>query len=317
MRQVTDVKAEPLPMTRAEKRGKIQPVSGAKPEAEVPEAPGMTRAQKRAAMAAAGPVIAPVPGLPFQPLVTVAVVALSGLLTISAFAGAPLVAVAVALAAGVNAWGWPGLLGLPSPRGTAFVLGVGSAAAIGTVLATRTEPFLKHMPAALAGAMIVAFLHQLARRDGRPRLGHHGALATVLGQLEARAERDRLGRARLGAVAAVDAAHEVDLVPLGISLPGRDRILRIVLGREDVDAPHRTRGGAQLAPDASLEPVVVPVQDVPPSMTRRHRLLLLRILNRDRLRAHLAERERQALQQLFDHDGVLCMPRPATRQPRR
>jgi hypothetical protein len=170
MRQVTDVKAEPLPMTRAEKRGKIQPVSGAKPEAEVPEAPGMTRAQKRAAMAAAGPVIAPVPDLPFQPLVTVAVVALSGLLTISAFAGAPLVAVAVALAAGVNAWGWPGLLGLPSPRGTAFVLGVGSAAAIGTVLATRTEPFLKHMPAALAGAMIVAFLHQLARRDGRPRL---------------------------------------------------------------------------------------------------------------------------------------------------
>src|SRR5450759_554276 len=26
------------------------------------------------------------------------------------------------------------------------------------------------MPAALAGSMIVAFLHQLARRDGRPRL---------------------------------------------------------------------------------------------------------------------------------------------------
>ena len=47
---------------------------------------------------------------------------------------------------------------------------VGSLAAIGTALATRQDPFLVWMPAALAGAIIVAFLHQLARRDGRPRL---------------------------------------------------------------------------------------------------------------------------------------------------
>ena len=129
-----------------------------------------TRAQLRAAAAAAGPVTVPVPEMLLQPLVTVAVVALSGLLTISAFAGPALVAVAVALAAGVIAWGWSGLLGLPSPRGTAFVLAVGSAAAIGTALATSDDPFLDWMPAALAGSMIVAFVHQLARRDGRPRL---------------------------------------------------------------------------------------------------------------------------------------------------
>jgi len=124
----------------------------------------------RAGAAAAGPVIVPVPEMPLQPLVTIAVVALASLLTISAFAGAVIVAVAIALAAGVIAWGWAGLLGLPSPRGTAFVLVVGSAAAIGTALATTTEPLLAGMPAALAGSMIVAFLHQLARRDGRPRL---------------------------------------------------------------------------------------------------------------------------------------------------
>jgi len=108
--------------------------------------------------------------MPVQPLVTVAVVALAGLLTITAFAGSPMVALAVALCAGVIAWGWPGLLGLPSPGGTTFVLAVGSAGAIGTALATRDDPFLAWMPAALAGSMMVAFIHQLARRDGRPRL---------------------------------------------------------------------------------------------------------------------------------------------------
>ena len=131
--------------------------------------PALTRAQKRAA-AADKAAIDPVPEMPLQPLVTIAVVALAGLMTISAFAGPVLVAVSVALAAGVMVWGWPGLLGLPSPRGTALVVAFGSVAAIGTALATPVDPYLAWMPAALAGSMIVAFLHQLARRDGRPRL---------------------------------------------------------------------------------------------------------------------------------------------------
>jgi hypothetical protein len=108
--------------------------------------------------------------MPLQPLVTTAVVAVAGLLTITAFSGATMVALATAFCAGVIAWGWAGLLGLPSPRGTTFVLAVASVAAVGTALATRSDPLLAWMPAALAGAMIVAFLHQLARRDGRPRL---------------------------------------------------------------------------------------------------------------------------------------------------
>jgi hypothetical protein len=128
------------------------------------------RTGSRAATVASGPVTVHIAEILPQPLVTFAVVALAGLLTITAFAGPVLIALAVALAAGVIAWGWAGLLGLPSPRGTAFVLGVGSAAAIGTALATRADPLLAWMPAALAGSMIVAFLHQLARRDGRPRL---------------------------------------------------------------------------------------------------------------------------------------------------
>ena len=134
-----------------------------------PEARAMTRAQKRAAaVEALG--ADPVPEMPLQPLSTVAVFALAALLTICAFAGPVLVAVAVALAAGIITWGWPALFGLPSPRGTTFVLAIGSVAAIGTVLATTTEPYLAWVPAALAGALGVAFVHQLARRDGRPRL---------------------------------------------------------------------------------------------------------------------------------------------------
>ena len=151
-----------------------------------PEPPGPTSAMARAhARAAAsisrsaarsaarsvtGPANDPVPEMPLQPLATIAVIALAGLLTISAFAGPALVALAVALAAGVITWGWAGLLGLPSPRGTALVLALGSAALIGTALATSVSPYLQWMPAALAGSLIVAFLHQLARRDGRPRL---------------------------------------------------------------------------------------------------------------------------------------------------
>ena len=142
-----------------------------------PEPPPLTRAMARArkgvsaaASAAGKPVTVPVPQMPVQPLLTVAAVALAGLLTITAFAGPSMVALAIALSAGVIAWGWAGLLGLPSPRGTSLVLAVGSAAAIGTVLATREDPYLAWLPAAMAGAMIVAFAHQLARRDGRPRL---------------------------------------------------------------------------------------------------------------------------------------------------
>jgi hypothetical protein len=142
-----------------------------------PEPPPTTRVLARALARAAAatsranrPGPPPVPEMPVQPLVTVAVVSLAGLLAITAFAGPPMVALAVALCAGVLAWGWAGLLGLPSPLGTTLVLAVGSVGAIVTVLVTRNDPFLAWMPAALAGSLIVAFLHQLARRDGRPRL---------------------------------------------------------------------------------------------------------------------------------------------------
>jgi hypothetical protein len=142
-------------------------VSDARPD---PAAAAPTRSQRRAPGAAApGPVrVVPQPGV--RPLVTLAVVAFSGLLVLSVLAGVPFVAAAVALGGGVLAWGWAGMLGLPSPRGTTSVLAFGTAAAVLTGALTRTDPFLRWMPAALALSMLVAFLHQLLRRDGRPRL---------------------------------------------------------------------------------------------------------------------------------------------------
>lgn len=163
MQDVTDATPGPPPADLP------APAPAATP-ASPPTSRVLTRALVRAAAAASAPPSAPVPEMHRQPLLTFAVVALSGLLTITGYAGPVLLALAVALASGVIAWGWPGLLGLPSPRGTTFVVALGSVAAIGTALATTTDPFLAWMPAALAGSMIAAFLHQLARRDGRPRL---------------------------------------------------------------------------------------------------------------------------------------------------
>jgi hypothetical protein len=81
----------------------------------------------------------------------------------------PGVSVVVLLVA-VLAWGWPPLLGLPGSRGSGAVLVVGGAASLAAVTLTRSEPRLRWLALAVAGALLGAFVHQLARRDGRPRL---------------------------------------------------------------------------------------------------------------------------------------------------
>ena len=168
---MTDAKPEPPAPTRAMARAQARAAASLSRSHAKSAARSHAKSVGRSdARSDSGPAEDPVPEMPVQPLATIAVIALAGLLTLSAFAGPALVALTVALAAGVITWGWAGLLGLPSPRGTAFVLAVGSAALIGTALATRADPFLQWMPAALAGSLVVAFLHQLARRDGRPRL---------------------------------------------------------------------------------------------------------------------------------------------------
>ncbi|QAY69228.1 hypothetical protein [Xylanimonas protaetiae] len=88
----------------------------------------------------------------------------------AAFLGeVPLVGVAALLVV-LLAVGWSALLDLPAPGGSTIVLlgaGLGAAA-----VAWRTlgEPVLRHLPIVVAMALVLAFLAEMLRRDGRPRL---------------------------------------------------------------------------------------------------------------------------------------------------
>ncbi|BDZ59496.1 hypothetical protein [Barrientosiimonas endolithica] len=94
---------------------------------------------------------------------------LGALLVLSTYAGRGLTAAAVLLTGVLVAFGWPTLLGLPSPKGVRAVL---TAAAAACVLAALAEPGpdLRWLPVALAVTLVGSFLHQLLRRDGRARL---------------------------------------------------------------------------------------------------------------------------------------------------
>ncbi len=141
------------------------------PVTDAENAPGATRASRR--QQRERPASRPLrPSLTSvrRPLVSVATVLLCALLALSGYAHPVFVAAAVALAGFVLAWGWPALLGIPSRRGTSLVLAFTTAVCVLTVAFTDVDPFLQWMPAAIAVSLVMAFMHQLLRRDGRPRL---------------------------------------------------------------------------------------------------------------------------------------------------
>lgn len=149
------------------------------PEQAPSPAVPLTRRERRAGAQTAKPAL-PRRALVARPLAIAATVAFAALVALTGYASPGFVALAVALAGFVLAWGWPVLLSLPSPRGTSGVLAIGTVLMTGTALVTRDDPYLEWMPAALAVSVIVAFLHQLMRRDGRPRLTESVA-ATISG----------------------------------------------------------------------------------------------------------------------------------------
>lgn len=103
-------------------------------------------------------------------VVALGVVGVALLLAVATLASPSALAVVLALCVGVLAWGWAGMLALPSPRGTLAVVLVGGLALVVAVLLTDSTPWLEWMPVALAFAMIASFVHQLLRQDGRPRV---------------------------------------------------------------------------------------------------------------------------------------------------
>ncbi|HEX8498087.1 MAG TPA: hypothetical protein VF661_12895 [Actinomycetales bacterium] len=111
-----------------------------------------------------------------------ATLALAALLCLAAYAGAAVLAAAAVLLVGVLAAGWPALLALPSPRGTTAVVAAGGVLCVLAVGLSTEEPLLQWLAAALAGTVLLEFLHQLARWDGRPRVveSSTGVLTGVL-----------------------------------------------------------------------------------------------------------------------------------------
>ena len=97
-------------------------------------------------------------------------VALAVLIGLSALVGAGSTALAVGFASVVLAWGWVRLTDAPAPRVAAVVLGAGAVAIAAAAGLTRTDPYLVWVPVAVAVSVMAAFLHQVLRGNGRPRL---------------------------------------------------------------------------------------------------------------------------------------------------
>lgn len=99
-----------------------------------------------------------------------AAVLLCGLLALASVWTPGATAAVLALLVAGLAVGWPSLLALPSPRGTAAVVLVAGAAALAVAAWPDDEVRTRGLAAVLALSVVLAFVHQMLRRDMRPRL---------------------------------------------------------------------------------------------------------------------------------------------------
>ncbi|MDO8106436.1 hypothetical protein Q6348_04420 [Isoptericola sp. b441] len=116
-----------------------------------------------------------------------------------------LTAVSVLVALGF-ATGWPRLLRLPAPQGSAVVVALGGAGGVLAVSLTRGDPVLRGLPEVVALAVLLAFVNELVRTDGRRRLVESvaGGVSGVL-----------IGSAAAGWPAALRTPADVGLVVTG------------------------------------------------------------------------------------------------------
>lgn len=98
------------------------------------------------------------------------VVATAVFFGLTAWAGETTLVLALGISMVVLAWGWAGSLGLPTPRGTVAVLLIAGLSILISVYVPEQGAQMSLLPGALAVSIMAAFLHQLLRRDGRPRV---------------------------------------------------------------------------------------------------------------------------------------------------
>jgi hypothetical protein len=94
----------------------------------------------------------------------------AALVAVAAFVGEVPLVVLAGLLAVVVAVGWPTVVDAPARRGATVVIALGGLGALTVVTLTSGEPFLRELPEVLALAVLLAFVHELLRRDGRERL---------------------------------------------------------------------------------------------------------------------------------------------------
>ncbi len=93
--------------------------------------------------------------------------ALAALVAVAAYLGeVPLVATSAVLALAFAA-GWPSLVELPWPAGATAVLAI---VGLGSVAAVLGDQGLAFLPFVAAGGLILSFVREMLRRDGRMRL---------------------------------------------------------------------------------------------------------------------------------------------------
>jgi hypothetical protein len=141
------------------------------PTVDAPEPVSESRAARRAAREHRRhhPVLPPI-ATERRSAVVLATMVLAALLAVATTADHALGAAAIAWGGLALAWGWPELLGSSSRFGSSFAIGSAGVLAPIVVAFTPDEPYLRHVPVVVAGSILAMFLHQIMRRDGRPRL---------------------------------------------------------------------------------------------------------------------------------------------------
>ena len=112
----------------------------------------------------------------------VATAAVAAVVAATAFVGEVPLIVFAGLLALAFCVGWPALVDLPTRLGPSIVIGLGGVGAVVAVALTQGEPFLRDLPLVLALAVVLSFVNELIRRDGRERLVESvsGVVAGVL-----------------------------------------------------------------------------------------------------------------------------------------
>ena len=110
--------------------------------------------------------------------------ALSAAVAVAGYLGELPLTIAAAVLVVAFALGWPALVGLPFRAGSTAVVALAGLGAVVVVHLTAEQPYLQYLPVVLAGAVLLSFINELVRRDGRDRLVE-SVSGTVTGTLVA------------------------------------------------------------------------------------------------------------------------------------